>query len=66
MRAHVQDLVRKLLVSDPEGRLGASEGGMVRNYAAVRKHTIFSETTWADPSLFKQEPPAFAPFSAQV
>ncbi|KAI0365672.1 kinase-like protein [Pilatotrama ljubarskyi] len=68
-----QDLIRKLLVRDPDQRLGAGPPGSPWDMQALRSHPFFSSinwrTLWTDPApplepgLVKKETP---PASAQL
>ncbi|CDO69253.1 hypothetical protein BN946_scf185042.g155 [Trametes cinnabarina] len=67
-----QDLIRKLLVRDPDQRLGAGPPGSPWDMDALRNHPFFSginwRTLWTDPApplepgLVKKEPPAPSTF----
>ncbi|OSD03907.1 kinase-like protein [Trametes coccinea BRFM310] len=67
-----QDLIRKLLVRDPDQRLGAGPPGSPWDMDALRNHPFFSSinwrTLWTDPApplepgLVKKEPPAPSAF----
>ncbi|CAH1795012.1 unnamed protein product [Owenia fusiformis] len=52
-----RDLVEKLLVLEPEGRLGCEEMG---GFDKLKKHPFFEGVDWSN--LSKQKPPQLVPF----
>ena len=50
---NVEDLVKKLVVSNPDDRLGASE---MNGYDKLKSHQFFELIEWSN--LIKQNPPS--------
>jgi serine/threonine protein kinase len=46
MDADIKDLVEKLLVREPEKRLGAGAKGSENDFAALKKHKLFKSIKW--------------------